>query len=44
VSFIVAGGVLLLVLLIGAVFDADDETRENDPVAPYNSGVESCWL
>jgi hypothetical protein len=34
VSFIVAGGVLLLVLLIGAVFDADDETRENDEVDP----------
>jgi hypothetical protein len=34
VSFIVAGAVLLLALLIGAVFDADDES-EDDPVAPY---------
>jgi len=35
-SFFVAGCVLLLALLVGTVFDDEDETGEDDPVSPYS--------
>lgn len=35
-SFIVAGCVLLLALLVGAVFDDEGEPGEDDPVSPYS--------
>jgi hypothetical protein len=36
VSFVVAGCVLLLALLVGTLFDADDEPGEDDPAGPYS--------
>jgi hypothetical protein len=34
-SFIVAGCVLLLALLVGTIFDDEGEPGEDDPVSPY---------
>ena len=35
-SFFVAGCVLLLALLVGAVFDDEGEPGEDDPASPYS--------
>jgi hypothetical protein len=43
-SFIVAGCVLLLALLVGTVFDDDGESGEDDPVSPYSLMKEGMWL
>jgi hypothetical protein len=42
VSFVVAGCVLRVALIVGAIFDAGDELGENDPAGPYSQWRKSA--